>query len=39
MNGQRIAGSASIGLAGYPESVDAAGDVLDKANVALYRSK
>jgi len=39
MNGQHIAASASIGIASYPESVDAAGDVLDKADVALYRSK
>jgi diguanylate cyclase (GGDEF)-like protein len=39
MNGQHIAASASIGIASYPESVDVAGDVLDKAVVALYRSK
>ena len=39
MNGQHIAASASIGIASYPESVDAAGDVLDKADVALYWSK
>jgi len=39
MNGKHIAASASIGIASYPESVDAAGDVLDKADVALYRSK
>jgi len=39
MNGQHIAASASIGIASYPESVDAARDVLDKADVALYWSK
>jgi diguanylate cyclase (GGDEF)-like protein len=39
MNGQHIDASASIGIASYPESVDAAGDVLDKADVALYWSK
>jgi len=39
MNGQHIAASVSIGIASYPESVDAAGDVLDKADVALYWSK
>jgi len=39
MNGQHIDASASIGIASYPESVDAARDVLDKADVALYWSK
>jgi diguanylate cyclase (GGDEF)-like protein len=39
MNGQHIAASASIGIASYPESVDTAGHVLEKADVALYRSK
>jgi diguanylate cyclase (GGDEF)-like protein len=39
MNGQHIAASVSIGIASYPESVDAAGDVLEKADVALYKSK
>jgi diguanylate cyclase (GGDEF)-like protein len=39
MNGQRINASASIGIASYTEGVDAAGDVLEKADVALYRSK
>jgi diguanylate cyclase (GGDEF)-like protein len=39
LNGQRIAASASIGIASYPEGVDTAGDVLEKADVALYKSK
>jgi diguanylate cyclase (GGDEF)-like protein len=39
MNGQRIAATASFGIASYPEGVDAAGDVLEKADVALYISK
>jgi diguanylate cyclase (GGDEF)-like protein len=39
VNGKHIAASVSIGIASYPDSVDAAGDVLDKADVALYRSK
>jgi len=39
VNGQHIAASASIGIASYPESVPTAGDVLEKADVALYKSK
>jgi diguanylate cyclase (GGDEF)-like protein len=39
MNGQHIAASASIGIASYPESVDTARDVLEKADIALYKSK
>jgi diguanylate cyclase (GGDEF)-like protein len=39
INGQRINGSASIGIASYPESTGTAGDVLEKADVALYKSK
>jgi diguanylate cyclase (GGDEF)-like protein len=39
MNGQRIAASVSIGIASYPEGIDTAADVLEKADVALYRSK
>jgi diguanylate cyclase (GGDEF)-like protein len=39
MNGHCIAASASIGIASYPESVDVARDVLEKADLALYRSK
>ncbi len=38
-NGQHIAASASIGIASFPESVDVAGNVLEKADVALYKSK
>jgi diguanylate cyclase (GGDEF)-like protein len=39
MNGKHITASASIGIASYPEGVDGAGDVLEKADVALYKSK
>jgi diguanylate cyclase (GGDEF)-like protein len=39
INGQHIAASASIGIASYPEGIDTAGDVLEKADVALYKSK
>ena len=39
MEGQRIASTVSIGIASYPECVDEAGNVLGKADVALYRSK
>jgi diguanylate cyclase (GGDEF)-like protein len=39
VNGQHIAASASIGIASYPESVDSAGDVIEKADIALYKSK
>jgi diguanylate cyclase len=39
MNGQYIAASVSIGIASFPESVEAAGNVLEKADVALYESK
>jgi diguanylate cyclase (GGDEF)-like protein len=39
MNGQRIAATASFGIASYPEGVDAAAEVLEKADVALYISK
>jgi diguanylate cyclase (GGDEF)-like protein len=37
--GQRISTTASIGVAGFPDSVDEADKVLDKADLALYRSK
>jgi diguanylate cyclase (GGDEF)-like protein len=36
---QRIDASASIGIASYPQGVETPGDVLEKADVALYRSK
>jgi diguanylate cyclase (GGDEF)-like protein len=39
MNGQHIVASTSIGIASYPESVNIAANVLEKADVALYRSK
>jgi diguanylate cyclase (GGDEF)-like protein len=39
MNGQHIPACVSIGIASYPESVATAGDVLEKADVALYKSK
>ncbi|MGB5472969.1 MAG: GGDEF domain-containing protein [Gammaproteobacteria bacterium] len=37
--GQCIAATASIGLANFPEGVDEAATVLDKADLALYSSK
>jgi len=39
MIGHSIAPSASIGIAAFPESGDAAADVLEKADIALYQSK
>jgi hypothetical protein len=39
MNGQHIAGSTRIGIARHQESIDAAGEVPDETNVALYRSQ
>jgi diguanylate cyclase (GGDEF)-like protein len=39
MNGHRITASVSIGIASFPERFENAGDVLEKADVALYRSK
>jgi len=39
MDGNRVATTVSIGIASYPECVDEAEAVLDKADVALYKSK
>lgn len=39
MDGQLVVATASIGIAGFPESTGAASDVLEKADIALYRSK
>ncbi len=39
MQGVRIASTVSIGIASFPECVEEAAEVLDKADVALYQSK
>ena len=39
VNGLDISTTASVGIASYPAGVARPGDVLDKADVALYRSK
>jgi diguanylate cyclase (GGDEF)-like protein len=39
MNGVRISSTVSIGVASFPECVEDAVDVLDKADIALYKSK
>jgi diguanylate cyclase (GGDEF)-like protein len=39
MNGKRVASTVSIGIASYPDCVSEAETVLDKADVALYKSK
>jgi len=39
MNGNRVTSTVSVGIASYPDSVNAANEVLEKADVALYRSK
>ena len=39
MKGEGITTTVSIGIASYPEGVAEARDVLDKADVALYKSK
>ena len=39
VNGKRIAATASLGIASYPEGVDDVHDILEKADVALYKSK
>lgn len=39
MNGARIASTVSVGIASFPECVEEAADVLDKADIALYKSK
>jgi diguanylate cyclase (GGDEF)-like protein len=39
MDGERISTTVSVGIASYPDCVAEAGNVLDKADVALYRSK
>jgi len=39
MKGNRISTTVSIGIASFPESVAEAAEVLDKADIALYKSK
>jgi len=39
MNGARISSTVSIGIASFPECTEYATDVLDKADIALYKSK
>ncbi|MCG6899230.1 MAG: GGDEF domain-containing protein [Gammaproteobacteria bacterium] len=39
MKGNRISTTVSVGIASFPESVETAAEVLDKADIALYRSK
>ncbi len=39
MNGSRVTSTVSIGIASYPDGVETANEVLEKADVALYRSK
>jgi len=39
VNGNHISTTISVGIASFPESVDDAADVLDKADIALYKSK
>jgi diguanylate cyclase (GGDEF)-like protein len=39
MNGVRINSTVSVGIASFPESVEDAAEVLDKADIALYKSK
>mgnify|MGYP001586323580 CR=1 FL=1 len=39
MDGARISTTASLGIAGFPRDVSTVEDVLDKADLALYRSK
>lgn len=39
MDGKRVATTVSIGIASYPDCVGEAEAVLDKADVALYKSK
>ena len=37
--GSRVTATVSIGIASFPDSVEMAEDVLEKADIALYRSK
>ena len=39
VKGVRIASTVSVGIASFPECVEEAADVLDKADIALYKSK
>lgn len=39
VEGHRISATASIGIASFPDTVDEPDKVLDKADLALYRSK
>jgi diguanylate cyclase (GGDEF)-like protein len=39
MKGNRISTTVSIGIASFPEGVAEAAEVLDKADIALYKSK
>jgi len=37
--GERISTTASVGIATFPDDVSTVEDVVDKADLALYRSK
>jgi diguanylate cyclase (GGDEF)-like protein len=39
MKGNRISTTVSVGIASFPESVEEPEDVLEKADIALYKSK
>jgi diguanylate cyclase len=39
MKGNRISTTVSVGIASFPESVEDPKDVLEKADIALYKSK
>jgi diguanylate cyclase (GGDEF)-like protein len=39
MNGNHISTTVSVGIASFPEGVDEPAEVLDKADIALYKSK
>ncbi len=39
IKGNRISTTVSVGIASFPESVEEPGDVLEKADIALYKSK
>jgi len=39
VQGNRVTSTVSIGIASFPNCVEAAENVLEKADVALYRSK
>jgi len=39
IKGNRVSTTVSVGIASFPENVEAAGEVFEKADIALYRSK